>query len=190
MKSRWKDVEKKALSLVYKWVEVRRERWGLRRWGVDVRSSITLCKDSVINPLKMSDCRWLWEYQSVGQAWGKGEGRIQDGWRDAGRGKVEGQTQGESEINWDEGDTVPFKWEGWVSVTMQKKERKKEIERSDHTGVRSNHYSQQRGDKNLDQTSHVCKERTASANSSPSLLLKPSPMRQMSVYAVLMLICF
>lgn len=129
VKSRWKDAEKTALSLVFKWVEVRREHWGLRRWGVDVRSSITLCKDSVINPLKMSDCRWLWEYQSVGQAWGKGEGSIQDGWRDAGRGKVEGQTEGESEINWDEEDTVPFKWEGWVSVTMQKRERKKERNR-------------------------------------------------------------
>lgn len=30
---------------------------GLRRWGVDVRCSIKPCEDSVINPLKMSDCR-------------------------------------------------------------------------------------------------------------------------------------
>lgn len=76
-------------------------------------------------------------------------------------------------------------------MTMQKKERKKETERTDHAGVRSNHYSQQRGDKDLYQTPHVCKERNASAYSSLSfLLLKPSPMRQMSVYAVLMLICF
>lgn len=34
-----------------------REHRGLRRWGVDVRCSIKLCEDSVINPLKMSDCR-------------------------------------------------------------------------------------------------------------------------------------
>lgn len=99
-KRRWKQVEKKAFK-VCKWVELRREHWGLRRWGIDVRSSIKLCKDSVINPLKMSDCRWLWENQSGGQAWGKGEGRTQDGWRDAGRGRVEGQTEEESEINWD-----------------------------------------------------------------------------------------
>ena len=48
--------EKKAFE-VRKWVEVRREHRGLRRWGVDVRCSIKLCEDSVINPLKMSDCR-------------------------------------------------------------------------------------------------------------------------------------
>lgn len=48
--------EKKAFK-VRKWVEVRREHRGLRRWGLDVRCSIKLCEDSVINPLKMSDCR-------------------------------------------------------------------------------------------------------------------------------------
>lgn len=69
MKGRWKVGEKKA-SEVCKWVEVRKEHQGLRRWGVDVRCSIKLCEDSVINPLKMSDCRWLWEYQSGGGAWG------------------------------------------------------------------------------------------------------------------------
>lgn len=47
---------KKAFE-VCKWVEVKREHRGLRGWGVDVRCSIKLCEDSVINPLKMSDCR-------------------------------------------------------------------------------------------------------------------------------------
>lgn len=45
---------------------------GLAGWGADVRCSIKPCEDSVINPLKMSDCRWLWEYQSGGWAWGAG----------------------------------------------------------------------------------------------------------------------
>lgn len=46
--------EKKAFE-GHKWVEVKRKHW---RWGgVDVRCSIKLCEDSVINPLKMSDCR-------------------------------------------------------------------------------------------------------------------------------------
>lgn len=36
-------------------------------------------------------------------------GQKQDGCRDAGKGKAEGQTEGAGEINSDEGDTVPFK---------------------------------------------------------------------------------
>lgn len=60
MRKRWEQEaqegrkdEKKAFRGC-KWVEVRSERWG---WGADVRCSIKLCEDSVINPLKMSDCR-------------------------------------------------------------------------------------------------------------------------------------
>lgn len=39
----------------------------------------------------------------------EGGGPEQDGCGDAGRGKAEGQTERESEINRDTGDTVPFK---------------------------------------------------------------------------------
>lgn len=56
MKESLKDGEKKGFK-VCKWVGVRREHWGLRRWVLDVRCSIKFCEDSVINPLKMSDCR-------------------------------------------------------------------------------------------------------------------------------------
>lgn len=40
---------------------------------------------------------------------GEGGGPEQDGCVDAGRGKAEGQTEGEREINRDERDTVAFK---------------------------------------------------------------------------------
>lgn len=48
--------EKKAFRGC-KWVEVKRQRRGSGRVGADVRSSIRPREDSVINPLKMSDCR-------------------------------------------------------------------------------------------------------------------------------------
>lgn len=57
MKERERKVGGKKAFEVCKWVEVKREHRGLRGWGVDVRCSIKLCEDSVINPLKMSDCR-------------------------------------------------------------------------------------------------------------------------------------
>lgn len=110
---------------------------GLAGWGADVRCSIKPCEDSVINPLKMSDCRWLWEYQSGGWARGAGaaaaallvmvlvggEGYKMDA-RMRGIGKAERQVEWTSEINWDKADTVAFKWEEWVSVTTEEKERK------------------------------------------------------------------
>lgn len=54
---RERKVGEKKASVVCKWVEVKRGLRGLRGWGADVRCSIKPCEDSVINPLKMSDCR-------------------------------------------------------------------------------------------------------------------------------------
>lgn len=62
---------------------------------------------------------------------------------------------------------------------------KKKRERIDHVGVRSKHHSQHCSDKDLHQMSHVCKERITRPCAA-----KHSPTRQMSVYPLLMLICF